>query len=103
MVISKPFVPSSPRRDTVVSSAQPVAVAARVRLALALLVDHLGLGLGEKGRITELRCELREVGIEPADLLGKPRLLACKVDDVAKSKNKGSALNHHLNPTAHDP
>ena len=65
--------------DAVVDSAQAVAVAAGIGLALALLVDHLGLGLGEKGRVLELAGEFAR------SASSRPISLARRVFSLARS------------------
>src|SRR6187402_3550149 len=90
---------ASPRRDALVDGLQPVAVAARVGFALALLFDYLRLGLGEERRIAELLRELFQIGVEPADLLGEPRLLLRQVDHIADAQDQRRALDDRRDPT----
>src|ERR1044071_4566999 len=91
------FTAASPRRDAVVHGLQAVAVAACVGFALALLLDHLGLGLGEKGRVTELLREFLQIGVEPTDLLREPSLLLRQINHVADKQDQRRAFDDRSN------
>src|SRR3954466_11080377 len=73
---------ASPGREAVVDGLQPVAVAARVGFALALLLDHLGLGCGERPGVAEFVGNFFQTGIGRADLIREPRLLLRQIDHV---------------------
>src|SRR5260221_7834192 len=55
--------------QTLVSGFEAVAVAAGIGFALALFLDHFGLGLGEETGIAELGGEFDEFGVKLRDLL----------------------------------
>src|SRR5438105_9938108 len=82
--------------EPLVGGLQPLAVAAGVGLALALLVDDLRFGFRQEGRIAELRGKFGEVGVEAADLLAEPRLFLGEIDDLAKSEKERRSFDHHL-------
>src|SRR3954452_7993946 len=91
---------ASPGREAVVDGLQPVAVAARVGFALALLLDHLGLGLGEKRRVAELLGEFFQIGIEPADLLREPRLLLHQIDHGSDAQDQRRPPDDRVTPAS---
>src|SRR5438067_8857176 len=80
-------------RDAVIGGLEPVSVAARIGFALALLVDDLRLGLGQKAGVVELRGHFGELGIEPAQFLGEARLLAAEIDNLAETQDQGRTLD----------
>ena len=77
---------------------QALAVAARVGFAFALLVDHLSLGLGEKGRVAELAGEFGQIGVEPTDFPGEPGFFAAEVDDFADREDQSRTLDDCRDP-----
>src|SRR5689334_22390640 len=73
-----------------------VAGAGGLLLALALLLDHLGLGLGEELLVRELLRDLVDLALELRHLARKPRLLLGHVDDVAERQDDGRLVEHRL-------
>ena len=73
------------RRQTVIGRLEAVAIAGRVSLTLALLLDHLGFGFGKEIRVGELCDDLDELRVETADLLAKPLPFAREVHDFAEA------------------
>src|SRR3954451_3640579 len=74
-----PFASCS--RETAERRLELVARLLGIGLALALLLDHLGLGLGDELRIAELLRGLVDLAIEPRDLLGKTGTLLDEIHD----------------------
>src|SRR5258708_30142935 len=53
-------------------------------LALALLLDHFGLGLGDELLVAELLRRLVDLAVEPGDLLGEASTLLGAIHHLAQ-------------------
>src|SRR5436309_1783706 len=65
-------------------------------LALALLLDHFRLGLGDELRVAELLRGLVDLAVEPRDLLGETGALLAEIHDVAERQQDRRLVEHAL-------
>src|ERR1051326_5305354 len=69
---------------------------------LALLLDHLGLGLGEELPVAKLAIDLVEFAGDRLGLLLEPLPLLAEVDRVREVEKHRGAFDRHLNRLARD-